>query len=274
MIDSLNEVGLADYGARAGEADYSLDLSLVIPAYNESKRLPNYLNSLHDYFSNENFKNYEIIIVDDGSEDKLEQIINKIKVKWDQIVYIKHLLNQGKGAAVRTGVLASKGKYILFTDADGATPIHFEKSFRELIDAGEDIVVGSRKLGSTNIKCQRSFARKLVSWGFSTLVSLIVDIDVKDTQCGFKMFRNCIAQQLFSISKINGYLFDIEILLLAKHFKYSVVEFPIDWTETQGSKIELFFDSLRLFVELLRINRQVSKTLNSLSAIAPSRNRE
>ena len=254
------------------EQKHEMIISIVIPAYNESLRLPEYLKSLHDYFSEERLDDYEVIIVDDGSNDDLEKKLEVIQANWKQIVYLKHATNKGKGAAVRTGILAAKGKYVLFTDADGATPIQYEKNFRELIDNGNEIIIGSRKLSMNGKQCQRSLIRRFLSWLFFTFVSFLINLDIDDTQCGFKMFQNHIGQKLFCSSNNPGYLFDIEILFLARQLNYKIVEYPVDWVEKPGSKIRIVFDPFFMLVDLFLLKYKLNKLIKSKSFIPSSEN--
>ncbi|WP_339682515.1 dolichyl-phosphate beta-glucosyltransferase [Gimesia maris] len=237
------------------EETHSLLLSLIIPAYNEMDRLPSYLMSIKSYFLNKYSDNYEIIIVDDGSSDGLKEKVTEIQQSWPQIKYIRHSSNQGKGAAVRTGMKNAEGKYLLFTDADGATDIEHEEQFRKSIDSGADIVIGSRLLKSSVMTQKRTIIRKVIAKLFSTIVNLVTSLDLKDTQCGFKMFRRDVGQRLFDSSTNNGYLFDIEILLKAKSLGCNILVLPVNWSDIPGSKVRIIVDSAVMLKDLFFINK-------------------
>jgi dolichyl-phosphate beta-glucosyltransferase len=165
---------------------------------------------------------------------------------------IRHNDNQGKGAAVRTGVLAANGTLVLVSDADGATPISEELSLREAISSGADIAVGSRLAPSEKGR-RRELVRGLAGHAFAAIVRVMFGLPVLDTQCGFKMFRRSTARHLFRLSNEAGFLQDIEVLLLAQRFQYRVVEVPVTWREVLGSKLYLVSDSAGMAAGLCRL---------------------
>ena len=241
----------------------NITLSLVIPAYNESTRLPHYLDSIRRYLREQLASRYEVIVVDDGSSDHLSDVLAEIALEWNAIRTIRHAQNQGKGAAVRTGILASRGEHILFADADGATPIEEECNLREAIDAGADVAVGSRLIDTHGRIRSRTRHRAAISRAFASIVRRLFSVPVADTQCGFKMFRAEPGRHLFRLARENGYLFDIEVLVLARLLGYRITEVPIHWSDQPGSHLSLWRDAPRILMGLWRIRRRLRSLLNN-----------
>ncbi len=215
-------------------------LSIVIPAYNEEERIVKTLKRIVEY-ADRHIRDYEIIVVDDGSEDNTALVVKKQKIKL-----ISYKKNRGKGYAVKQGVLKSKGDYILITDSDLATPIEEYNKLKQFIKEYE-IVVGSRTL-----RVKQTWLRIFLGVVFSFIVRLLFHLGIRDTQCGFKLFRKEPAKRIFSMLKTNGFAFDVEALLLAKRIGYKIKEVPVKWTNKKGSKVRLGH-SLKMFMELLRL---------------------
>jgi dolichyl-phosphate beta-glucosyltransferase len=227
------------------------DYTIIIPAFNEEKRIARTLNEILDYIKNECEK-IEILVVDDGSTDNTSTVVNETLKDLSNFKLIGLDKNMGKGFAVKQGVLEASGKNILIIDADGATPIREFAKLKVFLNEN-DIVIGSRKLSDSNVIRRGSFNRKLISYVGSFFIMSLVR-DIKDTQCGFKLMSKETATHLFSIQKINRFGFDIEILALAQFYNYSVAEIPIEWKHVDGSKINTIRDSARTFTEVLRIH--------------------
>lgn len=236
------------------------ELSLVIPAYNESSRLPPYLQAIRAYLESSEVRHVEVIVVDDGSTDDMADVVSRMAATWPQLRLERHGTNRGKGAAVRRGVLAARGRLILFTDADGATPIREERKLRAAIDAGADLAIGSRRSGGDGV-VRRHWHRKLVGGAFSLIVRGLLAIPAHDTQCGFKMFRRDAGHVLLGTCREDGYLFDLHVLSLAARMGYRVSEVSVDWSDVPGSKVRLLRDSCRMLRALLRLRRDVSRAL-------------
>jgi dolichyl-phosphate beta-glucosyltransferase len=232
-------------------------LSVVVPAFNEAIRLPPYLTRIRRYLEQQ-FSDHEVIVVDDGSTDGLPAMLNDLSREWPQLKIMRHSENRGKGAAVRTGMMAGRGERLLFADADGATPIEEEGRLRAAIDAGADIAVGSRLVESGDVIRQRTWARRLVGQAFARVARAVVGVPLRDTQCGFKMFRKLPATKLFGLVQEQGYLFDIELLILANHLGYQVAEVPISWSDVPGSRLSLTRESSRILKGLWRLRRRVT----------------
>lgn len=249
-------------GARLApdQARHRKRVSVVIPAFNEARRLPPYLDSIREYCSKVFGEFYEVIVVDDGGTDGIfHEYLAPLASQWKQLVVIRHRMNQGKGAAVRTGILSSSGDYILFADADGSTPIGEEAKLRLAIEGGKDIAVGSR-IGSGEVRATRiTVTRSLAAWAFEKLVQIYTQLPIRDTQCGFKMFRRGVAIDIFSVCFERGYLFDVFVLRFAVLRGYSIDDVEVDWHDVPGSKVRAVRDSLSMWYGLHRINRNMSR---------------
>ena len=239
------------------EPSTGLALSLIIPAYNESQRLPPYLESIREYIHRQYADECEVIVVDDGSSDQLADALDGMAAEWKCLKIIRHERNLGKGAAVRTGVLAARGDRVLYADADGATPIDQELKLREAIDAGADLAVGSRLVDAGGAERKRTYLRALIGRAFAALAHSVLKPPVRDTQCGFKMLRAEPAQRLFGLSQEDGYLFDLEILVLAEQCGYRVMEVPINWSDRPGGQLKPLRDCGGILMDLWRVRRRL-----------------
>ncbi len=230
-----------------------LQLTVVLPAYNERHRIGRYLESIRLYMEAHYPDGYEVIVVDDGSTDGTAELVEQMGAGWPSLRLIRHEHNQGKGAAVRTGVLAGRGKRILFADADGAAPIDQEVRLAEAIAQGADIAVGSRLLPCHSQQVVRRKSRGLFGRMFAALARRVLRLPVRDTQCGFKMFRAEAAQDLFHHVQQRGYLFDLELLGLAVRRGYKIAEVPIRWTDVPGGHFHPLRQLPRILFDLLRL---------------------
>ena len=236
-----------------------VDISVVIPAYNEEKRIIPTLEKVYEYFIKRNEK-FEIVVVDDGSKDNTVASIKSFaeKCKCTGIRIIQHAKNKGKGAAVRTGVLNTTGDLILFSDADLSTPVEeFEKLAAIITEEKYDIAIGSRSMKGSMIVVPQPFYRRLIGKMFPYLVRLIVLKNFKDTQCGFKLFTKQAGKILFTELKTEGFAFDVEILYRAVKKNYKVKEMPVMWINSNVSRVNLLRDPYLMFTDLLFIRRNV-----------------
>lgn len=223
-----------------------MELSVIVPAYNEEKRIPSFLKSLVEY-SKKHFNDYEIIIVNDGSKDKTGDVVREIIRKDRNSRIISYKKNQGKGYAVRKGILESKGKYVLFIDADGSiAPNHIPMMAEKLKDY--DVVVGSRRMKKSGVKA--SWFRVLIGTFFNAYANVLFGIHMRDNLCGFKGFRRGVALDLFNGLVSKRWVFDVELFYKIKRNGYSIYELPITWVHKEGTKIKLF-DPLRMAWQLL-----------------------
>ncbi|MFH0795611.1 MAG: dolichyl-phosphate beta-glucosyltransferase [Candidatus Omnitrophota bacterium] len=229
-----------------------MDISIVIPAYNEAKRLPETLGKIVGYLQGKG-TSFEIIVSDDGSRDATGEIVLQASKQYPGVRLVRNDQNHGKGYAVRRGVLEARGDYILFTDSDLSTPItELPKLWHALKEGGADIAIGSRSLPEL-ILIRQPWYRSVLGQFYPSLVHRLVIKNFRDTQCGFKMFRREAAYQLFSLLKTKGFSFDVEILLRAKISGYRVKEVPVFWSNSRESKVVLWRDPLRMLKELILI---------------------
>lgn len=226
-------------------------ISIIIPFKDEEFRLPNTVKQVLEYFFSRG-EEFELILVDDGSTDAtVERLVGFLEKSWVRL--LRHDVNMGKGAAIRTGVLNSRGEFVLFMDADMATPIEeFEKLF-SAIRGGADIAIGSRARKQSEITKRQPLHRVAIGKIGNALIRLLLGLPFVDTQCGFKMFTRTVAADLFSDLRFPRWSFDYEILYLAQRRGYKIVEVPIVWRDMPGSKFHPIKDAVRCFFDLLRI---------------------
>lgn len=227
-------------------------LSIVIPAYNEEKRLPRTLEEIDKYLSKQNF-DYEIIVVNDGSKDKTAEVVENCKLKIKNLILINNKINQGKGAVVKQGILEAKGDYRLFADADNSTSIdQIEKMWPEF-EKGFDIIIGSRDVKGAVLDPPQGFFRKFVGKCFKIFRKIIIGLwEIQDTQCGFKGFTKRAAEEIFPKCRINRFAFDPEILLVGKKLGYKIKEIPVHWKNDPDSKVKLK-SMVKMAIDLLKM---------------------
>ena len=243
----------------------SVDLSVVIPAFNEERRLPLTLVDTIDYLDGKGLS-YEILVVDDGSLDQTCAVVGKFEKIRHQLRLLKLPQNSGKGKAVQFGMLNARGKRILFMDADGATPIAELERLNHALDTGVEIAFGSRAKASNETRVETVWYRKYPGRVFNFLVNSILLGEVSDTQCGFKLFSQRAAKFLFSRQTIAGFGFDVEVLYIARKARISSCEVPVNWINIPGSKVSLVRDSLRMFLEILIVKTRHKKVDQALFA--------
>ncbi len=246
----------------ASPQNQTIPLSIVIPAYNEAQRILPYVQHITAYLGQRG-QPYEILVVDDGSQDDTAAIVERLQSQHQAIRLIRLPTNRGKGHAVRTGMQQARGSLRLMADADGATPIQELERLEAAIHNGADLAIGSRPLAyrdtryQVRVRWHRSVSGNLFNW----LVQRLGIPGIRDTQCGFKLFRAAVAQDLFSVSRIDGYGFDLELLYIAQRRGYRIAEVPINWADQPGSKVLVLRDGLRMFRELLAVRRNDAKGL-------------
>ena len=233
-------------------------LSIIIPAYNESERLPSTLKEIDKYLRNQNY-GYEIIVSDDGSKDDTVQKTKEMMSSIPHLKVIDNKQNHGKGYVVRKGMLSAQGDYRIFDDADNSTSINqIEKMWPEF-EKGYDVVIGSRIIKGAVIPVRQSLARRFVARIFYSLSHIICGLwHIHDTQCGFKAFTSKAAQDIFSRTKIDRFAFDVETLVIAKKLGYKIKEIPVTWIEKSGGKVK-FKSVFNMFKDLIRIRMNLIK---------------
>lgn len=227
---------------------------MVIPVYNEEKRLPKTLDESLSYLKKSKLS-HEILIVDDGSKDLTLEKVEYFRKKGGgrAIRVLKQEVNQGKGAAVKRGALEAQGEIILYMDADNATPLDQFERFRPQFNKGTDVVVGSRAIDRSMVKVHQPIYREAMGRFFNVLVQLAATPGLQDTQCGFKAFRRRAAQAVFPLQTIHRFGFDVEVLYIARKQGWSMTETPVEWFDAPGSKVHVFRDSSTMFLDLLLI---------------------
>jgi len=227
-------------------------LSIVVPAYNEQARVAATLDEMITYCRQVG-REVEILVVDDGSEDRTPNVVNEVASQFPEVRLIRLDRNRGKGFAVRVGMLEATGTRVIFADADGATPIAELQSLESALDDGADIAIGSRAIRVEGVKLRARWYRRVIGRIFHGFVSLIGVRGFADTQCGFKLFTAHSARAIFSRACVDRFAFDIEVLLIAVRLGYRVVEVPVNWNHKPGSRINLLTDSARMLFDVLRI---------------------
>ncbi|MDX1917887.1 MAG: glycosyltransferase family 2 protein [Candidatus Caenarcaniphilales bacterium] len=224
-------------------------LSLIIPAYNESARLPSTLKRFVPYLETLGLL-YEVIVIDDGSQDRTKEAIEAINLSNLKIITLK--TNRGKGAALRIGVENSRGELVLISDADGSTPIEEFDRLKSELGIKHPIVIGTRN-DLSMIKTHQSPLRSFIGRIFNELVKTITGLPYTDTQCGFKLFKGEVARELFPLLKVTGFAFDVEVLYLAVKRGYGIAEVAVIWENDPRSKVQVWRDPFIMFLEILRI---------------------
>ncbi len=229
-----------------------LGLSIVVPAYNEQDRVEPTVRSYLDYCRLRRLPT-ELIVVDDGSFDATSMRIEQLLGDYPELRLIRLAENQGKGYAVRTGVVNARGARVLFADADGATPIAELERLEAALEGGADLAIGSRALAGDGVRVRARLHRRLIGRVFHLLVETLTVRTIRDTQCGFKLFRGDVAHDLFSRMRMSGFSFDVELLMMAQRRGYRIAEVPINWVHQPGSKVNLAVDSVRMARDLFVI---------------------
>jgi len=236
-----------------------MEISVVIPAYNEENRIISTLEKLVVYLKRKKF-DYEIIVVDDGSKDNTINVVEQFAKKTSNpnIKIKPNKVNHGKGYSVRQGMLAARKQYVLFSDADLSTPITELDKFLPFIKK-YDIVIGSRRMKQSLIVTRQPFYRRIPGQVFPIVVNFLLIRGINDTQCGFKLFKRTAAQRIFRLQKLERFSFDAEVLLLGKKLGYKIKEVPVVWVNALDSKLNAVTDSVGMFVELLKVRYNLAK---------------
>jgi dolichyl-phosphate beta-glucosyltransferase len=249
MESSLGPAGLASATRAEGSA---LALSVVVPAYNEARRIVEPLRRIHDYLAAQPYSS-EIVIVDDGSEDGTFEIVRSCAPGWKVPVRaFRYERNGGKGYALKVGFAQARGERILFTDADLSTPIEHTEDLIQVLDGGADVAIGSRRAPGAEIVLHQSWLRERLGTVFTLLVRRLI-ADVSDATCGFKAFRREAGKEIFGRVRIHDWSFDAEVLLIARQMGYRIEVVPVRWEDRAGTKVRLLRDVLGSIYGLLRI---------------------
>lgn len=233
-------------------------MSVIIPAYNEEKRIPKTLRSIDEYLRKQTYE-YEIIVVSDGSRDGTSHVVHEFTQKIKNLRLIDNKENRGKGFAVRQGMMEAKGQWRVFTDADNSTSIDQIEKMLPFAKEGYDIVIGSRDVRGAILRPPQPWIRQLLGEGFKFLRKLIVGMwDLQDTQCGFKGFSGRAARDVFPRLRIDRWAFDVEILAVARSLGYKIKEIPITWVNDPHSKVKIGGMAKMLF-EIMQIRWNLAR---------------
>ena len=231
----------------------SRSLSIIVPAYNESARLPETLRRIEEYFTRSRWDFHEILVVDDGSRDATLEAARGFANGNPNIRVLSNPGNRGKGYSVRHGMLEAKGEWRLFSDADLSTPIdELDKLWGRLSESGAQIAIGSRALDRSLIGVHQPGFRESAGRIFNAVMRGVTGLPFADTQCGFKLFREDAAREVFARQTLERFGFDVEVLFVARKLGYKAVEVPVRWNHAEGSKVGMF-TGLHAFGELAEV---------------------
>ncbi len=225
-------------------------LAIIIPAYNEQERLGPTLARIAEYARTLDFDT-EIWVVNDGSSDDTAKLVKCVAESEPLVHLLDCEQNQGKGAAVRRGMLEIDAEWLLMSDADLATPIEELDKLWPHVNEQTPIAIGSRPLKESELEVRQPWYREFMGRAFNLAVRTLGIKGIADTQCGFKLYRQDVARDIFSRSKIDGFGFDFEVLMIARDLGYAIAEVPIRWQHKEGSKVNLLRDGVRMLRELM-----------------------
>lgn len=245
-----------------------LSYSIIIPAYNESERLTVSLPKVLEYIDKQALQ-AEIIVVNDGSSDSTADVVRRFALLHPEVRLVENPGNRGKGYSVRNGMLQAQGDVLLFTDADLSSPITEASKLFEAIEGGADVAIGSRWLRAELQTERQPWHRQLYGRLFNLGLRLVLGLQYRDTQCGFKAFTHAAAHTVFSRQRVERWGFDPELLFLADKFKLRTAEVPVEWAHDHRSKISPVRDGLRMGVEMLSVRWNDMKGLYQEPSMVP-----
>ena len=226
--------------------------SFIIPAYNETARLGSTLDRVLSYVATQRW-DAEVLVVNDGSRDATADLVQSYAQTHPELRLIENPGNRGKGYSVRNGMLNAKGEVLLFSDADLSAPIEEAVKLFAAIEAGTDIAIGSRWLQPETQTHRQSALRQFYGRLFNLALRILLGLNFKDTQCGFKAFTRNAALAIFPLQKIERWGFDPELLYLARRAGLTVQEVPVVWAHAEGTRLSPLRDGIRMFGEVLKI---------------------
>jgi dolichyl-phosphate beta-glucosyltransferase len=227
-------------------------LSVVIPAYNEERRIGPTLEAVLAYLAGRP-QTFEVLVVDDHSQDRTAEIVDAAAAREPRLRRFLTDRGKGKGAAVRAGMLAARGGAVLFSDADLSTPIEEVAKLLESLEKGYDIAIASRALPESVLPVRQPLYREAMGRVFNLIIQALALPGIHDSQCGFKLFRRGVIRPLFGQQTIDGWAFDVEILFLARKYGFRIKEAPVVWVNSPDSHVDPIRDSLRMLREVGRV---------------------
>lgn len=227
-------------------------LSIVIPAYNEGGRLGRALAQVRDYVERRR-ADAEVIVVDDGSSDDTAAVVQRFDAQGMPLRLLRNEVNRGKGYSVRRGMLEARGQVLLMTDADQSTPIWELEKLLPHVRCGCQVVIGSRDMPDSLVSVEQGFCRRMMGKALRVVRGWIMLRDIRDTQCGFKLFTRQAAREIFARQAIDGFAFDCEVLLLARKLGCCIKEVGVVWCNDPDSRVRPIRDSLGMMASLIRL---------------------
>lgn len=237
-------------------------LSLIIPCYNEGLKLTLNIQEIKEYLKESKITEYEIIVVNDGSIDNTLQTLHRVEKETDKIKVVSYDINRGKGYAVKKGIEQSIGEWIIFMDADLSTKLTaIEEVINKSKDDKYDVIIGSRRHKDTMLSKAQNLPRKIVGKTCSILTNIIIPLNIKDTQCGFKAFKGDFAREMIKVQTLDRFAFDVEYLYISKINNKKILEIPVVWENDEDSKVSVIKSSVRFFSDLLKLrnNKKIYK---------------
>lgn len=239
----------------SGVSLFRMKLSVIIPAFNEEEKLPQTLKASYQWLTEHLAGDFEIIVVDDGSHDKTCVEVQMLFKDMPELKLSRQPINLGKGAAVRRGMLEATGDIRLFMDADHSTRIDEIHKILNGMEQGADLVIASRRHKESHILSRQSYPREHMGRFFNFLARTLVKVSMLDTQCGFKAFTAKAAQAIFTRQQLDGFSFDVEVLVLAERLSLNIVEIPVSWTNEPNSRVHVLRDSWKMAFDLMRLRQ-------------------
>lgn len=245
-----------------------MKLSIVIPAYNEARRLPPMLEAYAAYFSQALRSDFELIVVPNNCSDATAEVAHQMKERFSQIRILNDPGKVGKGGAVMLGAGDARGDLIGFVDADGATPPQaFDELVQHIGDAG--CIIASRWLPGADVQPKQPVQRRMASRIFNTLVNVLFGLGISDTQCGAKLFRRDVMEYVLDNLGVTNWAFDVDMLFQVRRFGETIREVPTVWHDQAGSKIRIVRSSSHMFVAIVRLRLFYSPLRRWMLAVSP-----
>jgi len=249
-------------------------LSIVVPAYNEARRLPPTLLKLAEFFGDFT-RSYEVLIVVERSSDGTLEIASELASQQAHFRVIDNRVQRGKGYAVRSGMLQARGKFVFYMDADLSVPLAEISAFLQYWDAnpGIDVLIGNRRHALSRITRRQAWLRRTMGQTFNRILHACGLAPLHDTQCGFKAFRREACREIFSRQTLDGFAFDVEVLLLAERLGCKIADLPVEWINSKESKVRIIRDGLQMLKDTLTIRKLVDAKIASEPVVRPCEER-